>query len=85
MSESTLGHNFRKWLICKRQGSITEADVWAIIPPHGYVVQRGAEFATGAEAFAAFAAGGKRGLYEELTIRDRSRSKAQSRVIGGMP
>ncbi len=28
---------------------------------------------------------GGRGLYEDLTIRDRSRSKAQSRIIGGMP
>ncbi len=27
----------------------------------------------------------ERGLYEDLTIRDKSRSKAQSRVIGGMP
>lgn len=27
----------------------------------------------------------ERGLYENLTIRDRSRSKAQSRIIGGMP
>lgn len=26
----------------------------------------------------------ERGLYEDLTIRDRSRSKAQSRAIGGI-
>ncbi len=27
----------------------------------------------------------ERGLYEDLTIRDRSRSRSQSRIIGGMP
>lgn len=27
----------------------------------------------------------ERGLYEDLTISDRSRSSAQKRVIGGMP
>lgn len=52
-SRVLFGYSFTKWVICKRLG------VWAVIPPRGYVVQRGGEFASGAEALAAFASGGR--------------------------